>query len=714
MSKGGTAPAGSTTVTNNSSTAPWTGVQSSLENIYARANDVYNTNPLNYYPYQTLATPDSRTSSIYGNLADFGNTGSGASLSNDSINYQENALLGANSIAGGSYLNNSGLSNLSRLSTPTPVNSQLLNYGTTNNAGYNRLLDFGNPSTQDYSRLLSYGKTPDTSYADNAAASASTLGSGLGSHLDTAQDYASALGKNPYMSSAANNPYIDASNPYLKNILGASDSSIGAGENYLGNFAAGNTDPYIRGAESSMLNLGSGTNAATAAGEAALGKTANGDYLNSNPYLDQMFGSAAGNVTRAYQTATAPQTDANFEATGRYGSGALANARSQNQLDLGTTLNNLSSNIYGTNYANERQLQTTAANQLGQTGIADLNARSSDLYGLGNIGNANTSNMVAAANNTGSLGLGNLNALVNQGGTAGGLYNSSLLNAGNLYNTSVANAGNLYNTSLYGAGNLANANTANLISGFSSQGSLYNNAQSGLNNANANSIAALTGFAGAENTANANSIAGLYDYGALNNSANANAIGALNDYTSGTNNANANAINAANDYSSNYNYGVGNMLKSDLGASTLSGLPYQDALAGLYGSQGLTGLSQNTINDEMARYYGNELQNWDTLGAYANLINGGSGTGSTTSGKTTSPYYAPSTTASVLGTGLGALSLGNGLFGTGGALSSGGFLSGLFGGGGSSALFDTAGAIGGDFSGGAGLDTLGSLLFAAA
>jgi hypothetical protein len=97
-----------------------------------------------------------------------------------------------------------------------------------------------------------------------------------------------------------------------------------------------------------------------------LTNTMSGAYLNSNPYVDRMFDAASGGVTRQYQSATAPNTSANFAGAGRYGSGAMSNAVSQNQQDLGSTLNNLSSNIYGANYQAERDRQEAAAGTFGQ------------------------------------------------------------------------------------------------------------------------------------------------------------------------------------------------------------------------------------------------------------------------------------------------------------------------------------------------------------
>lgn len=77
-----------------------------------------------------------------------------------------------------------------------------------------------------------------------------------------------------------------------------------------------------------------------------LKSTIQGDYLNSNPYLDKTFQMAANPVVA--------NINSQFSKAGRYGSGAQA-------ATLGTTLDNLSTQIYGGNYATERGRQQAAA-----------------------------------------------------------------------------------------------------------------------------------------------------------------------------------------------------------------------------------------------------------------------------------------------------------------------------------------------------------------
>lgn len=96
--------------------------------------------------------------------------------------------------------------------------------------------------------------------------------------------------------------------------------------------------------------------------------TLQGDYLNSNPYLDAMYNNAASAVTRNYQEAVAPTIAANFGLSGRTGSNmAFANAMDSSRDTLSRNLGGLASNIYGGAYENERGRQMQAASMAPQT-----------------------------------------------------------------------------------------------------------------------------------------------------------------------------------------------------------------------------------------------------------------------------------------------------------------------------------------------------------
>ena len=125
--------------------------------------------------------------------------------------------------------------------------------------------------------------------------------------------------------------------------------------------------------------------------------TAGGGYLNANPYLNQAFSKAADNVTRAYQTSTAPAIDSAFSrSSGALRSGAAMNARDQAQENLGKTLSGLATDIYGGNYANERQNQLSAANSLGNLYQSGLGLRTSAAGTSAGQGTADASTRLAA------------------------------------------------------------------------------------------------------------------------------------------------------------------------------------------------------------------------------------------------------------------------------------------------------------------------------
>ena len=146
----------------------------------------------------------------------------------------------------------------------------------------------------------------------------------------------------------------------------------------------GRGGPQVYG-QSTVANLSRDTNAAlndisrTARGGTPVAQTAQdqvnstlkGDYLNSNPYLDAMYNQAASAVTRNYTDAVAPSLQANFGLAGRGGSNSYQNSLDMSQQQLGQQLGGLASNIYGQNYANERNNQMTAAGMAPQT--AQLN-----------------------------------------------------------------------------------------------------------------------------------------------------------------------------------------------------------------------------------------------------------------------------------------------------------------------------------------------------
>ena len=94
-------------------------------------------------------------------------------------------------------------------------------------------------------------------------------------------------------------------------------------------------------------------------------QTMRGNYLNSNPYLDQTFNRASDAVTRQWNESVLPGVNSTFSLAGRTGSGAHQNAVNQASEQLGDTLSDLGNQIYGQNYQQERDRMMQAANSLG-------------------------------------------------------------------------------------------------------------------------------------------------------------------------------------------------------------------------------------------------------------------------------------------------------------------------------------------------------------
>ena len=107
--------------------------------------------------------------------------------------------------------------------------------------------------------------------------------------------------------------------------------------------------------------------------------------------MAQMVQTAMDPVTRNYQTSVAPSLDAAASAAGRYGSGTQAGLAGTAEQNLGRGLSDLSGNLYGQQFARERQAQDAAAQNYGQLYNSGL--------GLGMTGLQNAANMQQAAGN---------------------------------------------------------------------------------------------------------------------------------------------------------------------------------------------------------------------------------------------------------------------------------------------------------------------------
>lgn len=144
-------------------------------------------------------------------------------------------------------------------------------------------------------------------------------------------------------------------------LASGSNPLIGNAASYGANVLGGQSDnPYA-----GILN----------SGVSGMQDTASGKYLNANPYLDATYNAAAGKVTDTFRNEALPAIASGLGLSGMAGSttSELLGARAGGELS--DSLAGLAANIYGGDYAQERDRMAQAQSGLTSTG--------SGLYGTG-------------------------------------------------------------------------------------------------------------------------------------------------------------------------------------------------------------------------------------------------------------------------------------------------------------------------------------------
>jgi len=101
-----------------------------------------------------------------------------------------------------------------------------------------------------------------------------------------------------------------------------------------------------------------------------VGQTAAGGFLNANPYQQAMMEAATRPLTQQFSQAVLPGISSLYSRSGRLGSGAMERALGTATEAYGRSLGDITSNIAGTQYQQERGLQQQA--QLAQSQLAGL------------------------------------------------------------------------------------------------------------------------------------------------------------------------------------------------------------------------------------------------------------------------------------------------------------------------------------------------------
>jgi hypothetical protein len=155
--------------------------------------------------------------------------------------------------------------------------------------------------------------------------------------------------------------------PFLLDIFKrAQDQSNVPREYYPGATVAGR-DPLTQRAIAASSELGLAGDPTLRAGADYTRDVLGGEYLNSNPHLDDLYDRAAGRTTEQFSRTALPYLEAKFGGAGRSagpsgtGSGAYAGAQGRAFDQLGEGLADLSANIYAPNYEAERGRMDAAA-----------------------------------------------------------------------------------------------------------------------------------------------------------------------------------------------------------------------------------------------------------------------------------------------------------------------------------------------------------------
>jgi hypothetical protein len=99
-----------------------------------------------------------------------------------------------------------------------------------------------------------------------------------------------------------------------------------------------------------------------------VGQTAAGGFLNANPYQQAMMEAATRPLTQQFSQAVLPGISSLYSRSGRLGSGAMERALGTATEAYGRSLGDITANIAGTQYQQERAMQQQA--QLQQAALA--------------------------------------------------------------------------------------------------------------------------------------------------------------------------------------------------------------------------------------------------------------------------------------------------------------------------------------------------------
>lgn len=188
----------------------------------------------------------------------------------------------------------------------------------------------------------------------------------------------------------AGSPLVGQAGGFYGDLLGGDYMNAPGGGYQTGALDAWNpANPYMV----SLMGEAGGTLPGTDYWSSVMG----GDYLNANPYLDEMYASASRPMVDQWRDEILPGVSGSMAASGRFGSPAHQRAMENSQDALATGLGDLSNRIYGENYARERGMQQGAAGALDANRMQQLGLGGNLAAGYGGMAGQDLSRQLGAS-----------------------------------------------------------------------------------------------------------------------------------------------------------------------------------------------------------------------------------------------------------------------------------------------------------------------------
>lgn len=134
-----------------------------------------------------------------------------------------------------------------------------------------------------------------------------------------------------------------------------------------------------------------------------LANIAGGSMLNSNPYQQQMMQAATRPLEQAYSEQVLPGISSLYSKSGRLGSGSMERALGTATEQYGRALGDVTSNLAGSQYQQERALQQQALGQYAGVSAQDIQTRLAGATGLQAAQQAQLGTQLQAAQGIGTV-----------------------------------------------------------------------------------------------------------------------------------------------------------------------------------------------------------------------------------------------------------------------------------------------------------------------